>query len=199
MQITRFRIARSSGLHPIRANYLVNTEVALNADSPEISLTVIKFSYARYRNIYDIYAGEVHWRGSWREEQNDEGGREKERRGGNGVKTARWVILPTCSYSYQHMALLITSNYNTCKQCILRYANLVSPLLVLMHSAEVGKLGTSFGCELNVVYSIVYDRGYCVLLACRNIAKTANETNEPRPLVLGHFGQRDALFSPKFA
>ena len=67
--------------------------------------------------------------------------REKERRGRNGVKTARWVILPTCSYSYQHMALLITSNYNTCKQCILRYANLVSPLLVLMHSAEVGKLG----------------------------------------------------------
>lgn len=68
-------------------------------------------------------------------------GREKDRRGGNGVKTARWVILPTCSYSYQHMAPLIISNYNTCKQCILRYANLVSPLLVLMHSAEVGKLG----------------------------------------------------------
>lgn len=131
MRITRFRIVRSSGLHPIRANYLVNTKVALNADSPEISLTVIKFSYACYRNIYDIYTGEVHWRGRWREE---------ERRGRNGVKTARWVILPTCSYSYQHMALLITSNYNTCKQCILRYANLVSPLLVLMHSAEVGKL-----------------------------------------------------------
>lgn len=70
-----------------------------------------------------------------REEERKRGG------GGNGVKTARWVILPTCSYSYQHMALLITSNYNTCKQCILRYANLVSPLLVLMHSAEVEKLG----------------------------------------------------------
>lgn len=51
------------------------------------------------------------------------------------AKTARWVILPTCSYSYEHAALLITSNYNTCRQCILRYANLVSRPLVLMHVA----------------------------------------------------------------
>lgn len=80
MRITRFRIVRSSGLHPIRANYLVNTEVALNADSPEISLTVIKFSYARYRNIYDIYTGEVHWRGRWREEESEE----RKRGGGEG-------------------------------------------------------------------------------------------------------------------
>lgn len=29
--------------------------------SPEISLTVIKFSYARYRGIYDIYAREGGW------------------------------------------------------------------------------------------------------------------------------------------
>jgi len=137
----RFRIVRSSGLHSIRANYLVNTQVALNAlrKSAWLLLNFRMHAIAiSMISTLERYIGEVHWRCRWQEEENEERGREKRRE--YGVKTARWIILPTCSYSYQHMALLITSNYNTCKQCILRYANLVSPLLVLMHSAEVGKL-----------------------------------------------------------
>lgn len=56
------------------------------------------------------------------------------------AKTARWVILPTCSYSYEHAVLLITSNYNTWSQCILRYANLVSrPLVLTPVALEEGK------------------------------------------------------------
>lgn len=56
------------------------------------------------------------------------------------AKTTRWVILPTCSYSYEHAVLLITSNYNTWSQCILRYANLVSrPLVFTPVALEEGK------------------------------------------------------------
>ena len=56
------------------------------------------------------------------------------------AKTTRWVILPTCSYSYEHAVLLITSNYNTWSQCILRYANLVSrPLVLTPVALEEGK------------------------------------------------------------
>lgn len=97
------------------------------------------------------------------------------------------------------MALLITSNYNTCEKRILRYANLVGPPLVLMHVAEVGKLGYIVGRELNVVYTLSFmTEG----IAFRPYAPQYRKNGDERPRPWGFWDISSAVlryFRPKIS